>query len=49
MFQLSEDQLGFIETFGYLHFPGLLGDRIGAVEEAFEELMGANGGDGHDG
>jgi len=45
---LSPQQLAFIETFGYLSFPGLLNDRIDSVIEAFEAVWEELGG-GHDG
>ena len=45
---LSPQQLAFIETFGYLSFPGLLDDRIDSVIEAFEAVWEERGG-GHDG
>ena len=48
-FLLSDKQLAFVETFGYLHLPGLLADRIARIEAAFEELMLARGGQQHDG
>ena len=37
----------FFETFGYLHFPGLLNDRIGAIIDAFEGVWAAHGGGHH--
>ncbi|MCZ6680340.1 MAG: phytanoyl-CoA dioxygenase family protein [Candidatus Poribacteria bacterium] len=37
-FQLTQQQLNFVETFGYLHFPGLLNDRIDQIIEAFEQV-----------
>jgi len=49
MFQLSPQQIDFMDTFGYLHVPGLIADRIAEVDEAFETLMRRNGGDAHDG
>ena len=48
-FKLTEHQLDFMDTFGYLHLPGLLNDRIDRVTEAFEELMTCRGGADHDG
>ena len=48
-FQLTEQQLAFIETFGYLHLPGLLTDRIDHIEAAFESLIQNRGGKDHDG
>ena len=46
--QLSSQQMAFMETFGYLNFPGLLGDCIDKIIEAFEEVWSKRGG-GHDG
>ena len=37
-FVLSPQQLNFIETFGYFYFPGLAGDRIDEIIEAFEQV-----------
>lgn len=48
-FRLSPGQLAFVETFGYLSFPGLLKDRIQAIEQAFEEIMAVKGGPDHQG
>lgn len=48
-FHLSKSQLAFMETFGYLSFPGLLSDRIQAIEQAFEEVMAREGGLDHKG
>ncbi|MCY3737359.1 MAG: phytanoyl-CoA dioxygenase family protein [Gemmatimonadaceae bacterium] len=46
--RLTPQQLNFMETFGFLHFPGLIEDRIEAVIAAFEEIWATHGG-GHDG
>ncbi len=46
--RLTQQQLNFMETFGFLHFPGLIEDRIEAVIDAFEEIWAGHGG-GHDG
>ena len=46
--RLTPQQLNFMETFGFLHFPGLIEDRIEAVIDAFEEIWASHGG-GHDG
>ena len=48
-FHLTADQIQFMETFGYLQFPGLLKDKIESIDEAFEALLRSNGSDGHDG
>ncbi len=46
--QLTPQQLAFMETFGYLLFPGLLSDRIDRIIEEFENVFIAQGG-GHNG
>src|SRR4051812_10636417 len=43
---LSEAQRRFFDVFGYLPFPGLLSDRIGAMIREFEAIWTAQGG-GH--
>ena len=48
-FRLTEQQLAFARTFGFLHLPGLLADRFDAIERAFEELLDRHGGATHDG
>ena len=45
-FRLSQEQLAFFNTFGFLSFPGLLQDRIARIIEEFEVLWAAQGG-GH--
>jgi len=35
--RLSDQQVRFFDTFGYLKLPGLFSDRIDAIIEAFEE------------
>lgn len=45
---LTEQQLHFFETFGYLSFPGLLSDRIESIINEFEAVWEGRGG-GHDG
>ena len=47
-FSLSEQQIRFFETFGYLGFPGLMADRIDEITEAFEAVWSERGG-GHNG
>jgi hypothetical protein len=37
-FQLNEQHLDFMDTFGYIHFPGLLNDRIDGIIDAFEQV-----------
>ena len=46
--RLSEQQMAFYATFGFLHFPDLLRERIGAITEAFEAVF-VNKGGGHNG
>lgn len=45
---LTDQQLAFFETFGFLSFPGLLADRIQQITDEFEAIWAANGG-GHNG
>jgi hypothetical protein len=45
---LTEQQLAFYNTFGFLHFPGLLNDRIEQITAEFEALFAGKGG-GHAG
>jgi hypothetical protein len=45
---LTAQQLAFMDTFGYLAFPGLLNDKIDRIIEAFEAIWATQGG-GHDG
>lgn len=45
---LTQQQLGFFETFGFLKFPGLVSDRIDEITEEFVELFIKRGG-GHNG
>jgi ectoine hydroxylase-related dioxygenase (phytanoyl-CoA dioxygenase family) len=46
--KLTEQQLNFFETFGYLAFPGLMGDCIEEIIAEFEALWESHGG-GHSG
>ncbi len=46
--RLTKEQLAFMETFGFLGFPGLLKDRIDGITGAFEAVWAERGG-GHDG
>lgn len=41
--RLSEQQLRFYRTFGFLKFPGLFRDDIGWITDAFEEIWAASG------
>ncbi|MBC8078282.1 MAG: phytanoyl-CoA dioxygenase family protein [Chloroflexales bacterium] len=45
---LSEQQLAYFHTFGFLAFPGLLADRIDQITAEFEAIWAAHGG-GHSG
>ena len=47
-FNLSEQQMGFFRTFGYLSFPELMADRIDEIDREFEAVWAAHGG-GHNG
>jgi hypothetical protein len=44
--KLTAQQLRFFETFGYLGFPGLFADEIGAITDSFEGVWADHGG-GH--
>ena len=46
--QLTPQQIAFMETFGYLVFPGLLHDKIDRIIDEFEATFAAQGG-GHNG
>ena len=46
--QLSEQQLSFFDTFGFLAFPGLMTDTIEQITNDFEQIWEERGG-GHDG
>ena len=46
--RLSEQQLAYFDTFGFLGFPGLFVDEIDAVTAGFEQIWAEHGG-GHDG
>jgi hypothetical protein len=43
---LTEHQLAFINTFGYLVMPGLLADRLPAIEAAFSAVWDVDEGSG---
>ena len=45
---LTEPQLRFFDTFGFLKFPGLFADDIGRITESFEKIWADHGG-GHQG
>ena len=38
--RLTKERLAFMDTFGYLGFPGLLKDRIDEITGAFEADLG---------
>ena len=44
--RLTQQQIGFFDTFGYLAFPGLFADEITKVTDSFEQVWAENGG-GH--
>jgi len=46
--KLTEQQIKFFNTFGYIGFPGLLKDRIGEITDEFERIFKEHGG-GHNG
>lgn len=46
--RLTEQQIAFFDTFGYLVFPGLLADSAGRIIDEFEAVWAAHGG-GHGG
>ena len=46
-FKLTDEQLNFFQTFGYLSFPGLVADRIDEIESEFEAVWAAHGGGHH--
>jgi len=46
--KLSQEQLNFFNTFGYLGFPGLMADQIDEIDRAFESVWTERGG-GHNG
>src|SRR5919201_1641968 len=48
MMRLSDQQLAFFDTFGYLAFPGLMADCIDEIIAEFEVLWESHGG-GHNG
>jgi hypothetical protein len=45
---LTDQQVSFFETFGYLGFPGLMADRVAEIIREFEAVWAAQGG-GHNG
>ena len=45
--RLSEQQLNYFNTFGYLYFPGLMADCIDRIIEEFEAVWSAHGGGHH--
>ena len=48
-FELTEQQLHLMQTFGFLHLPDLLTDKIAPITVAFEEMIAAHGGGVHEG
>ena len=38
-FRLTDKQINFFKTFGFLRFPGLMSDRIEEIDEEFELLV----------
>ena len=45
--RLTRQQINFFNTFGYLHFPGLLADCVDRIIEEFEKVWAAHGGGHH--
>jgi hypothetical protein len=45
--KLTEQQLRYFDTFGFLGFPGLLADEIDRITEAFERVWAEHGGGHH--
>ena len=45
--RLSEQQLNYFNTFGYLYFPGLMADCIDRIIEEFEAVWAVHGGGHH--
>ncbi|HAA76426.1 TPA: hypothetical protein DCE37_15030 [Candidatus Latescibacteria bacterium] len=45
--KLTQQQLDFFDTFGYLSFPGLVSDVIDEIIDAFEEIWASQGGGHH--
>jgi hypothetical protein len=45
--KLTEQQIQYFETFGFLAFPGLLSDRIEAITDEFEAVWAGRGGGHH--
>ena len=45
--RLSEQQMAFFDTFGFLYFPGLLADSADRIIEEFERIWAAHGGGHH--
>lgn len=49
MQMLTDQQMRFFETFGFVKFTGLFRDRADRISEEFERIWSANGGLHHDG
>ncbi len=45
--KLTEQQITFFQTFGFLRFPGLMYDRINEIIREFEAIFAARGGGHH--
>jgi len=45
--KLTEQQITFFKTFGFLRFPGLMDDRINEIIREFEAIFAARGGGHH--
>ena len=47
-YTITDSEMNFFKTFGYLSFPQLMADRIQAIQDAFETVWSERGG-GHNG
>ena len=47
-FRLTQQQLNYFDTFGFLSLPGLMADSIEEITDAFEQIWSERGG-GHNG
>ena len=45
--KLTDQQIAFFKTFGFLHFPGLFADDIGQITDTFESIFAGRGGGHH--
>ena len=45
--RLTDQQLRFMDTFGFINFPGLFAEDIDRIIDAFERLWASHGGGHH--